>query len=302
MSYWKIRSSMGGWFGIGLIVIILIMMAAIFSFMTARPIDIVSFFLGLALLVTALAAVLVGFWVYSYFSLYYTLDRDTFNIHWGGFETIIPIPAIRGFVEMEIGKSDASLPFLRWPGYCIGKGDVAGLGSVSFYTTGDSDSYCFVLTESNAYAVSPDDPEGFRQALELRQSLKPVHAAEFRVVAAHLLGLPFWTDRLGQTLWIAGWILNLVLFAYLSGIYPNLMPTLPFHFNMAGEVDRIASVAAIFFLPSIGAICLVLNSFLGFLLHSKHRVAALLLWSGTAVIQIYLWIAALGIASRGMGG
>ena len=302
MSYWKIRSSMGGWFGVGLIVIILIMMAAVFSFLTARPIDLLSFFLGLAFLVSALVLAIVGFWVYSYYTLYYTLDRDAFRIHWGGFETTVPIAEIRGCVEREVDTRDVSLPFLRWPGYCIGKGAVHDLGDVSFFTTGVSDSCCFVLTETTAYVISPDDPEGFRQALELRQSLQPVHTTEFRVSASRLLGLPFWSDRLGQALWILAWILNLSLFAYLSAIYPQLMPTLPFHFNMAGEVDRIAPAAAILFLPAIGMLCLFLNSLLGFLLHSRYRAAALLLWSGTSVIQSYLWIAALGITAHGMAG
>jgi len=301
MSYWKIRASMGGWFGVGLLVAILVIMAAVFSFLTARPIDLLSFFLGLAFLAGALALLVVGFWVYSYFSFYYTLDRDAFRIHWGGFETIVPLSEITGFVEGEVDRRDVSLPFLRWPGYCIGRGAVQGLGPVSFFTTGASAEYSFVLTDTVAYAISPDDPEGFRQALELRQSLQPVHAIESAVSTARVLGLPFWSDGLGRAAWLLAWLLNLGLFAYLSTILPNLMPTLPFHFNMAGEVDRIAPAAAILFLPAIGMLCLAINSVVGFLLHSSHRVATLLLWCGTSVLQAYLWIAALGITSHGTG-
>ena len=96
-------------------------------------------------------------------------------------------------------------------------------------------------------------------------------------------------------------MLNLGLLACLCAIYPNLTPVLPVHFDAFDEVNRIAPAIAVFFLPAVGALSLLSNGLLGFLIHSRHRLATLLLWGGTSAVQIYLWVAALGITFHGVG-
>jgi hypothetical protein len=202
---------------------------------------------------------------------------------------------------MVDGASLASAPHpppLRWPGYQIGWGQHERLGQVAFYTRQASPDSHFVLTDSVAYAISPADPEGFRQALELRRSLGPVHRLQPEIGASLFLGLSFWSDRLAHGLWVGALALNLGLFAYLCTLYPSLPPIMPVHFDALGEADRLAPALVLFTVPAIGALGLLLNGFVGFLIHPRQRLGTLLLWGSTAVIQCYLWIAVLGILYR----
>lgn len=264
-----------------------------------NPIGLLSFLLGLFALAAFVAFFVLVYWTYGYYSLFYILDRDAFRIHWAGFEVLVPLLEIRGMVDGASLASAPQPPLLRWPGYQIGWSYHERLGQVAFYTRQAGPHSHFVLTDSVAYAISPADPEGFRQALELRQSLGPVHRLQPVIGASPLLALPFWSDRLAHGLWVGALALNLGLFAYLCALYPGLPPIMPVHFDALGEVDRLAPAVVLFIVPAIGALGLLLNGFVGFLIHARQRLGTLLLWGGTVVIQSYLWIAVLGILSHG---
>jgi hypothetical protein len=301
MSFWKARSSVGGWVGIGLMVIVLVTVGMLVTLLFSSPINLLSFCLGLLALASAVVLVVLAYWTYGYYTLYYTLDRDALRIRWTGFETTVPVSDIRGVIAGETDKGGTWLPFLRWPGYCIGRGRVRDIGEVMYYTAGTNEYQLLVRTDTVSYMISPADPEGFQQALELRQFLGPVHEVAPQVTASRMLGRPFWTDGLVHRLGGVALMLNLGLLAYLCAIYPNLTPVLPVHFDAFDQVNRIAPAIAVFFLPAIGALSLLLNGLVGYLIHSRHRLATLLLWGGTSAVQIYLWVAALGITFHGGG-
>ena len=301
MSFWKTRSSVGGWVGIGLIVIVLVTVGMLVALLVSSPINLLSFCLGLLALASAVVLIVFAYWTYGYYTLYYTLDRDALRIRWTGFETTVPISDIQGVIEGKTDKGNTWLPFLRWPGYCIGRGRVRDIGEVMYYTVGPNKHQLLVLTDTVSYMISPEDPEGFQQALELRQSLGPVHEVEPQVTASRFLGLPFWSDGLVHRLGGVALALNLGLLAYLCAIYPNLAPVLPVHFDALDQVNRIAPAITVFFLPAIGALSLFLNGLFGFLIHSRHRLATMLLWAGTSAVQIYLWVATLGITFHRVG-
>ena len=100
---------------------------------------------------------------------------------------------------------------------------------------------------------------------------------------------------MAHVLWLAALALNLALFGFLAWAYPELPPVLPFHFDSLGQVDRLAPAITIFAIPAIGALGLLLNGLLGVVIHSGQRVATLLLWAGTVLIQLYLWLATLQV-------
>jgi hypothetical protein len=273
----------------------------LFSLLVSGPVSMLSFLLGLVALSGVVVLVVFGYWTYGFYTLYYTLDRDALRIRWAGFETVVPIVDIQNATQAEPDGRRTALPFLRWPGYCIGKGYIEGLGQAVYYAVNMQDNLVFVSTDTVTYVISPDDPEGFCQALALRQNLGPVHDLEMQITASGLLGLPFWADHFAHRLWGLALVLNLGLFAYLCAVYPNLAPVLPFHFDALGQVDRLAPTIAVFFIPFIGVLSLFLNGLMGLLVHSRHRLATLLLWCGTSLVQAYLWVAVLGITFHATG-
>lgn len=299
MSFWRAQSSFGGWIGIILIGIVFVTTGLLFGLLISRPLNLISFLLGLLTIASAVLLAVLVYWTHGYYSLYYTLDRDVLRIRWTGFETVIPISEIQEVVEEQIDHGTISLPFLHWPGYCIGKGHAGGVDAL-YYATGLRHDSLLILTDKVGYVISPEDPEGFAQALKLRQSLGPVRTSESGVLASGLLRLPLWSDHLAQWLWLGALVVNLVLVAYLCAVYPNLDPIVPAHFDVLGQVDRVAPAIVVFFIPVIGWAVLILNGLLGLWIHQKQRLATLLLWGGTGVVQGFLWLAALGITFHEM--
>jgi uncharacterized membrane protein len=72
--------------------------------------------------------------------------------------------------------------------------------------------------------------------------------------------------------------------------YPHLPPTLPLHYDVLGLPDRSGPATQVFLLPFIGLLALIANTLLGGLFYRREKVAAYLLWGGTIVVQVLLWI------------
>lgn len=299
MSFWRAQSSLGGWIGIILTSIVVVTIGLLFGLLISRPLNLISFLLGLLTIASAVLLAVLAYWTHGYYSLYYTLDRNVLKIRWTGFETVIPISEIQEVVEGQAVPGGFSLPFLHWPGYCIGRGQ-AGEVDALYYATDLTHDPLLILTDQVGYVISPEDPEGFVQALELRQSLEPVRSSAPCVTASGLFRLSLWSDHLAQWLWLGSLVVNLALVAYLCAIYPNLDPVMPVHFDVSGQVDRVAPAIVVFFLPVIGWAVLIVNGLLGVWIHQKQRLATLFLWGGTGVVQGFLWLAALGIVFHEM--
>jgi hypothetical protein len=295
MSFWKILPSWGGWVGIILTVVVLASVGGWSILLLQSPVNMASFGFGLAILITIVIVGVLAYWTYGYFSLYYILDRDALRIYWAGYETIVPLSEIHDVQAASAVAGHVSLPLLHWPGYQIGRGHIEGLGRVYFFSTQPRENQLLIVASGRAYAISPEDPEGLHQALKLRQSLGAMHPIAPAVVGGRVLGLSFWTDYLAQGLWGVALLLNVALFGYLCAIYPALPPILPFHFDAAGQIDRLGPAMNLFAIPAIGALGLLVNGVVGIAIHSGQRLGTVILWAGTVLIQSYLWMAALAV-------
>lgn len=72
-------------------------------------------------------------------------------------------------------------------------------------------------------------------------------------------------------------------------------PLVPLHFDASGQPDRVDSVNALFTLPLIGLIVLVVNILFGALIYRRERLATYLLILAANLVQLFLWIAAITI-------
>jgi hypothetical protein len=100
-------------------------------------------------------------------------------------------------------------------------------------------------------------------------------------------------DRLVFVLLAMGLLLNLALFAYVGWRYRALPESLPLHFDILGQPDRLGVRSEIFKLPAIGLLLLVLNSLFGLAIQRWEKLGAYLLLGGTIVVQVLFWLAAL---------
>jgi len=103
------------------------------------------------------------------------------------------------------------------------------------------------------------------------------------------------SDRLVHVLLALGLLLNLALFAYIGWRYRALPESLPLHFDILGQPDRLGVRSEIFKLPVVGLLLLVLNSLFGLAVHRWENLGAYLLLGMTPVVQVLFWLAALNI-------
>ncbi len=112
--------------------------------------------------------------------------------------------------------------------------------------------------------------------------------------------LPQWLqavlrDRFVWAMVIIALFVNLGLFAFLFLVANQLPPLVPLHFDAAGQPDRIEDKSAIFSLPQIGLIMILINFLFGFAIYRREPLAAYLLGAMGIAAQFLLWFAAVSI-------
>jgi hypothetical protein len=264
----------------------------------AQQISFLSFLMGVLLLISLPALIILIYQTLSCLTLRYHLDRNGIAVRWVGTEQIIPIREIQRIVPgSQLGDTIVHRRGLHWPGHERGVGQVPGIGRTTFLATLPPNRQLLLVTPGRAFAISPHDPVKFVKAFEVRQELGPNRLLDQEVFRASWFTWKLWTDQVAWMLLGAAVIVNLGLFGYLSARFPGLDLQLPLHFNSAGQADRIGTKIELFALPIIGLIILGTNLILGLVLYRRERAGSYLLWGAAATSQALFWLAAFSIVA-----
>jgi hypothetical protein len=112
--------------------------------------------------------------------------------------------------------------------------------------------------------------------------------------------LPEWLravlrDRYIWAMLIIALFVNLGLFAFLLLVAGQLPQFVSMHFDALGVADRIEDRSAVFTLPQIGFIVILVNFFFVAVGYRREPLAAYLLSGMAIAVQFLLWFAAVGI-------
>lgn len=112
--------------------------------------------------------------------------------------------------------------------------------------------------------------------------------------------LPDWLravvrDRYVWAMLIIALFVNLGLFAFLLLVADQLPQFVSMHFDALGVADRIEDRGAVFTLPQIGLIVILVNFMLVGFGYKREPLAAYLVGGMAIVVQFLLWFAAVGI-------
>ena len=289
---WQSDKRLGTTFGIAILVALLLFDVGVFLYLRNRPVDVLTFFGGLTIVLALLTMAVVVYWLTGLHRSGYALDRNQLTISWGVTGQVIPTRLIDQIVPAETVSSRIRFRGGRWPGLWVGQGDVPGIGLTLFNATAAWEQLLFVITDVAAYAISPIDREGFIQAFETRKAMGPTQDVLQASIRPPLFDLPLWTDRVAQWLMIGAVFLCAALFAYVCLRYPDLPSRIPLHFNAAGVPDRFGGPAEVFILPAIGLLALSVNVLAGVPIYLRERLPAYLLWGGAILAQGLVWVAA----------
>ncbi len=261
-----------------------------------QNISFVTFLIGLIVLLSVPVLLVLAYQTASWLTLRYRLDRNGVFVRWFGAEQTVPIRDIQRIVPgHQFGGTVVRRRGLHWPGHERGDGLVPGIGRTRFLSTRPFEEQLLLVTPGMAFAISPDNPEGFLSAFESRRELGPNRLLERTVRRARWLTWSLWTDQTAWMLLGAAAVVNLGLFGYLCMRFPGLDFQLPLHFNSLGQADRIGTKMELFALPIIGLIILGTNLGLGLILYQRERAGSYLLWGAAAAVQALFWLAAFSI-------
>jgi hypothetical protein len=265
--------------------------------------------LGLALSLVALGMSIYLAW--CAFTIRYVLDPSHLSLIYGGVAHFIPLGSITGLYAPG-DRIDDRLITVRWksttsltPGYVIGEGRSPQLGRVISVSTAPAPWQLFVQTDAATFALSPADPAGFLAAIKQRQR-EVAGLLEEHVPSTVLLGpshwaASFWSDPLLRWLFLAGLVLNALLFGYLSLVYPGLPPSLPLHWNSQAEIDFIDAKQKLLRLPIYALGIWLANALVSWWALPRERAVTLLLLAGAVAAQIIFWAGVASIVLRNSG-
>jgi hypothetical protein len=294
---WETDKKQGTRVGAAFVAAAVLIIAALVVLATSLPVSILTFVIGLAILLCLLLVGLLVFWLHGLTRSSYAVDRNALVIRWGATRHVIPTSQIERVLTAAEIEGPIRVRGGVWPGHCVGYGSCSGTGQLLCYATAPTDAQIYVVTAGLTYGISPADPEGFVETLVKAQKMGPTRRVEPSSSRASFLEWTIWKDRFGLALVVAGFLASLILTG-LVFLWYQLTPSnvlIPLHFDAAGNPDRLGGRGQAFFLPIIAWTATIANAVFGSSLHRTERVAAYLLWGGTIVVQVLVWGAALGI-------
>lgn len=213
-------------------------------------------------------------------SLQYRISRDAVHLVTATSETIIPLPDIQDIRPFS-GKTNHRYHWWRWPSPWLAPENQPAI----LATHPPHQCLAIHTSRQGAILVSPAEPEAFIRAVAAHQELGPARQVDPHHQVAPWRQYWFWQQRTPQLLIGLGAVLLLGISLYLVWQFPSLPADVALHFNAAGNPDRFGPRRALFILPLILALIWFTNTLLGLFLYPRQRLAALMLWSGTLVLQ-----------------
>lgn len=239
-------------------------------------------------------AIWLGYQTYQLTHINYTLDRNAFVIRWGALREIVPMSNVQRVILAEEITDNLHLPRLPLPGWWFGIGSHPALGKIRFYATQPLDQQLIVITPECSYAIAPYDAEGFLEALRIRLEMRPTQNVMYTRLLPSFANWRIWRDRAALVLLFLPVGLNLAMFGMSAMRFPAAPAQIALHFDASGSVDRLGQKLQLFVPPTLGLLTLAISLIFGLVLYRKgERLAAFMLWGGSAATQLLFFVAAL---------
>lgn len=302
MQQWKPKPGNGIWIGLSLLLFVgaaLTILGTPLVLVLVRPPQewdispaIYSQFVMLVLLLAT-----AGFLLYrvaGVLTLSYEVDRNGLYIRWLGNRAIIPIDHIE---RIDTGDKGVHLPWraLQGIGYYWGQGVSSEGKPVHFFSTISPARTLFLHTNDAAYAISPNDMDGFVQHLEQRRRLGAVKPLARSYERGHLFSYSFWKDRTVQWTLALAAVLNLLLLGVVAARYPDLAAFVEMRFDATGLVAELRPRHQVLFLPLAAFGLMVFNLATGLALFRREQAGARMLQVASVLVLLLFGVATLRV-------
>ena len=282
---WKPSILIGTLVACGWILLILVANVGLLWRVVAGPLNGLTFVCAFVALLSLPAIVVIAYRLYNVARLSYEFDRNRLVITTAASKQIIPMSNIERVIDGGESRLKAKMRSITWPGYLFGTGRVEGIGETLFYAVTPLHQQAIVVTPTVAYGISVPDMDSFVRRFETCQQMGPSLRIQQESQRAAFVHWPIWSDYYTHGVLLGGIALNAALFGILLFRYPSLPHVLPMHYDISGQVDRIAPRNEVFILPMIALVTWATNGIIGALFYRRERVISHLAWSGALVVQ-----------------
>lgn len=270
--------------------------------LVSRSVTLVSFGLGVWLLLSLPALVLTAYLFRGLRQARYRIDQGYLFIDWPGFQERAPLAEIRQILWGAEVETLRGFRGLRLPGLILGRAEIVVDGRalpVTIRAARGLADQVLLLAGDRLLAVSPVDPENFKACVQgLKGSEGVPTPAVPPAMAQSDPPAGFWRrDRLALGLLSLPILLNVGLFAYLSGIFPTLAELVPLRLGPGSQVLRAGTPLQLFWIPLLALFGWLLNGGLGWFFYRWRGAPATgyLLWAASFGLQIAAWIGLIGL-------
>lgn len=238
-------------------------------------------------------ALLFAYWTWGCASLRYIVDRNALSIRWGNTQQVVPLANIERLIPSD-GDDDVQIEGVNWVGHHVGKADIPPFGQVLFYSGHrDQSELLYVVTSSEVYAISVQDPVFFAQTVQSNQSRGPLFEQRQAVERWGIAAQSFWLDPTARLLTLVLVGAFAVVLGYVLQIYPGLTQNVELRFPSLGGVVRVGDKSELLDIPLSAFGFLAVDLVLAILLHTWERMVSYVLLLAGIAIQIMLLVAAI---------
>lgn len=231
----------------------------------------VGFDLILYAVVALIALFLFPYMVYRFMALRaarYVIERDGIHLSWGIRSEEVPMDEVLWIRRADELAEPPLTPIFRLPGTIIGTRKNRDIGTIEYFATSKS-NLVFIAIKGKAYAISPAEADEFvltfKRLMELG-SLSPIAA---RSVYPTFLIARVWTEPYARNLLLAGFILNILLFVWVSLQAPTYDEI---RLGYATPGEPVPSIRLLL-LPIISTFLFALDGFIGLFFFRREIIA-----------------------------
>ncbi len=205
-------------------------------------------------LISAPVIFLLAYRSYALLAASYQLERDGLRLRWGLRSEQIPSDAVVWVGLARDFPQPVPQPRLRWPGAVLGTRRLPD-GRTAEYLASRNRDLVLIVAGERLFLISPADPAAFLQAFHRLAELGSLSPLPWRSDYPGFLLLRVWQSRSARNLLLAGLILNLVSFTWVSLAIPG-MPVVALGFAPGREA---APSVRLLLLPIISSLFYVLD-------------------------------------------
>jgi hypothetical protein len=278
-----------------LILVLAVIAGMLIFLLTRQPVNLLFTVMIVAAALCVVLIPILAYRLYSLFNANYSISREHLAIKWGLRLEQIPTSEIEWVRPLAALAGPIPKPFFRLPGSVLGQRQHADLGPMEFLAS-DENALLLVATTQKIFAISPEGPADFLQEIQRAIEMGSLTSPEPRSVYPSFIVAQAWDSLTARFLWLAGFFINIGLFAWVSLLTPG-RERISLGFLPSGGARPPSPGYSLILLPVVSLFLFLVGWVAGMIMYRREdrRSLAFIVWSGGLVSCVLFLLAVLFI-------